>query len=162
MTGTEASYCCARCNTQTSKTCQGCADPSGSVNGAAKTFYCGGQCQKADWQAHKKTCKRLKTHKSLYQAAKVLRVLWLAFRTHSITTNVEKVEVEGHNITFWETHGLCGCEHALKPFPRHLFADPKLRKRFSTAEHADTFTVSAMSFARFFQVSDGSDTPGGE
>jgi hypothetical protein len=68
------------------------------------------------------------TQESISGSQSFLRVLWLAFRTHSITTNVEKVEVEGHNITFWETHGLCGRELALKPFPHHLFTDQKLKE----------------------------------
>ncbi|KAK5227632.1 hypothetical protein LTR47_008674 [Exophiala xenobiotica] len=127
MTGTQASYC-AGCNAQTSKTCQGCADAGGFVDGATKTFYCGVQCQKADWQAHKKTCKRLKSHKSLYQAGKVLRVLWLAFRTYSMCWNIDKVQIQSENITFWQTFGFYGGDVVLEPFAHHLFADEKLKE----------------------------------
>ncbi len=119
-----ASGICAHCSIETSKLCAGCKDGVEFVEGADRTYYCGTDCQKADWAVHKVLCRKLKTHQALYQAGSLLRMLWNLSRAYSFGTKIDRVEVHDNVVKFWETSGsLCK-----GPFPHHLFTDEKVKQ----------------------------------
>jgi hypothetical protein len=116
---------CANCGSSTTKSCSGCADAS-LVLGKDKAFYCGYDCQKTGWPAHRKICKSLKTRKPLYQAGDLLRKLWLAYRPKIVIVDIEKVEVQDRVITIWESVGETA--YADRPFAHHLFSDEGVKE----------------------------------
>ncbi|KAJ9611681.1 hypothetical protein H2200_004865 [Cladophialophora chaetospira] len=134
---------CAACGSSTTKTCSGCADAS-LVVGLDKTFYCGHDCQKTGWAAHKKTCKDLKARKPLYQAGDLLRKLWLVYRPNIIIVDVEKVEVQDRVITFWESVGETA--YAERPFAHHLFSDDRIKESVLSAGACGDATFNMRRF----------------
>ncbi|KAK5216441.1 hypothetical protein LTR72_010615 [Exophiala xenobiotica] len=42
--------------------------------------------------------------------------------------NIDKVQIEGDNITFWQTQGFYAGDLVLEPFAHHLFADEKIKE----------------------------------
>lgn len=59
----------------------------------------------------------------MYQGGDLLQALWTVLRTETFPTTIDRVEVDGDTITFWET-----CNGTAPPFPHHLFQDDKVKQ----------------------------------
>ena len=122
---------CANCGAPSSKSCGGCGDATHYVKEAAKTFYCTSECQKMGWKAHITTCEDLRQQVRLHQVGELLRKVWLVFREQTYHTNIDRVEVQGKNISIFETlREPLGYPEA---FPQHLFRIRRSRNLFWTS-----------------------------
>ncbi|KIW44185.1 uncharacterized protein PV06_05215 [Exophiala oligosperma] len=121
--GSSSGSSCAQCGASTSKTCAGCRSANEFLQGADKTYYCSKECQQAHWTTHKATCERARRHQTMYQGGDLLQALWTVLRTETFPTTIDRVEVDGDTITFWET-----CNGTAPPFPHHLFQDDKVKQ----------------------------------
>ena len=72
---------CIHCKTKAIFTCAGCLAASATTFGiSVTTWYCGLNCQKADWNRHKETCKPSQARRSLYRAGKIVRRIFYMYR----------------------------------------------------------------------------------
>ncbi|EFX05423.1 hypothetical protein CMQ_3492 [Grosmannia clavigera kw1407] len=60
---------------------------------AVKTFYCQADCQSADWAHHKATCTKLRSRRTLRQAANVLQMSFWRIRRQAYPVAINKVDV---------------------------------------------------------------------
>lgn len=82
--GKDAKQCCSRCNEGV------------NVDGiTSPTYYCGKECQTADYPAHKKICSNANARKQLYRGGEVLQQVFYAYREAAfdfVFSNLKKIE----------------------------------------------------------------------
>lgn len=115
---------CIRCHGLTGRRCTGCLGaPCYDEEPLTPTFYCGVDCQKADWRFHKTECRKLQARKSLNRAASLLQAIVYQIRTHTTTIRITSVHVEGATIHLHGSQPDPSCTRLMKPFPIHMFED---------------------------------------
>jgi hypothetical protein len=115
---------CIRCHGSTARRCTGCLGaPSYDDESLVSSFYCGVNCQKADWSRHKTGCRKLQARKSLNRAALLLQAIIYKIGMHTTTLQITSVHVEGMIIYLKGSHPDSTCTQQTKPFPVHIFED---------------------------------------
>ena len=115
---------CIRCRGSTARRCTGCLEaPIYDEESLVSTFYCGVDCQKADWSRHKSGCRKLQARKSLNRAALLLQAIIYRTRMHTTTLQITSAHVEGMTIHLNGSHPDPSCTQHMKPFPVHVFED---------------------------------------
>lgn len=116
-----AGQLCATCGKVASTQCAGCTDPASP---RAPTAYCSKDCQKVNWQSHKKHCQSIQARKKLFRAGDLLRDAYLAIRVEMFEQSLSKVErLEDGKIHIFSTApGMV----QPGPFPYALVADGQI------------------------------------
>lgn len=84
------------------------------------TYYCGVDCQRAAWKAHKIECRAANDRKLLYRGGNMLQDLFYHLREVLFDNSIEKVVKKGNQLTVYETTGDYATKQHLPfwPLPR--------------------------------------------
>ncbi|KAK3681936.1 hypothetical protein LTR37_020732 [Vermiconidia calcicola] len=125
MASSTAGNCCV-CGHQTSQWCSKCSEGVDKDGNAAPTFYCGRECQAADYKDHSKgPCKAANARKQLYRGALLLQDLFYAYREIAFDLDMINVEVKNGRLHVRERAFDAAHSGPLFRFPNHLVACPK-------------------------------------
>lgn len=116
---------CARCLKETPRNCGGCfGAPAYAFDGdlSPKTFYCGAECQLADWSTHKPLCQARQARKQLVRAAMVLKEIMLQLRQMAYPMAIATQKAED-GTTLIVADQLDKPAPKLEPFPEELMKE---------------------------------------
>lgn len=120
---------CANCQKPAYTACSGCNDtPDYGQEEAKKTSYCSSECQKANWAAHSKLCKKLQNRKALFRATDILQEIFYLYREKTFDKRITKVEEKDGIIFVHELNPFDGKDtinelDLLQQFPSDLAED---------------------------------------
>lgn len=90
---------CAQCGKPATDPCTRCMDaPSSTEHPVMNVLYCSTECQKSDWNNHKKLCNGLENRKLLYRAGSVLQEIFYVFRERTWGQNFLKIARKGRQV----------------------------------------------------------------
>ena len=133
---------CSKCSKTASLTCKGCRAMPNAIDGQiSSTWYCGPECQKADWIEHKPRCKVSQARQALYRAAVTVRQIFYVYQKRTFTSGPGRIEKIG---TMWLIHPKIYTGTSLiVPFPHELFPDAHDQEALLTSQSCNT-AVSGM------------------
>jgi len=115
-------HVCTQCYKAATKKCSACCGAPNADQSIVDTqWYCGTECQKADWINHKSACKIAQTRKMLYRAGHTLQMGICMYREELFDLFIESVERKDGDIVLVE--GWYDSPDLFFPFPSSLFPD---------------------------------------
>ena len=120
---------CARCGKQAQKMCSACQGAPEGEGGHVDIRYCGANCQKDDWENHKKMCRAFQYRKILYRAAETAQALFYDYRETVFDRKIARVERIGNEMLLYEGRYHEDC---FIPFPTSLFPNEDDKKAVLT------------------------------
>lgn len=84
---------CVHCKQKAILACSSCIAAPVALSGLSETtWYCGVNCQKADWNKHKDICKSNQARRSLYRAGDIVQHIFYMYREKVFDKLVLSVE----------------------------------------------------------------------
>lgn len=135
-------HACSKCSKTASLSCKGCKAMPNAIEGQiSSTWYCGPECQKADWIEHKPQCKASQARQALYRAAVTAKKIFYAYQKQTFMSAPERIEKIG---TIWLIHPkVCTVKSLMLPFPHDTFPDAHDQDALLTHQSCNT-AVSEM------------------
>ena len=102
----------------------------------SSTWYCGVECQKAQWAEHKAQCKAAQSRQALYRAGATAQLIFYVFQKTTFMWSPGRIEKIGGT---WLIHpkddrGTC----QLKPFPYEIVPDVHDQEALLTYQACNT------------------------
>ncbi|KAK3898104.1 hypothetical protein C8A05DRAFT_19260 [Staphylotrichum tortipilum] len=145
---------CARCGTEPTKNwrCSGCLDaPEYRPGDAAGVVYCGDDCQKGHWPAHKARCRSLGQRRKLLRAASLLKAALLTYREVMFDPELAKIEFQNGVLCLYQN---LAPRSAYGLFPSHLTANVEHREAALANNQCTTAMALLAEAASTIQVID--------
>lgn len=88
---------CTVCAKPATTHCAGCVSEEITKNLGHHTprLYCGKECQRSDWESHKKPCNLVQAQAKLFRAGDILKEVFLATRAEALDLHLAEVECSG-------------------------------------------------------------------
>ena len=142
---------CSSCSKTASLTCKACRAMPNAIDGQiSSTWYCGPECQKADWIEHKPQCKALQARQALYRAAVTAKKIFYTYQKKTFMWSPEKFEKIG---TSWfilpKVHTSTS---QLVPFPYENFPDAHDQEALLTYQNCNTAVSQMHNVIKTFLV----------
>ena len=151
---------CSKCSKTASLTCKACRAMPNAINGQiSSTWYCGPECQKADWIEHKPQCKASQARQALYRAAVTAQKIFYIYQKTTFMWHPEKLEKVGTSwfilpkiYTSTSTSQLC-------PFPYENFPDVHDQEALLTYQSCNVAVSKMHNVIKIFLVGKSSGSP---
>ncbi len=86
---------CIKCDKPATKRCSRCSEGVDVDGNLLRTFYCGTECQLADYLDHKVQCRHANNRKQLYRGAELLKDVFYAWRLAAFDLDLSGLEYDG-------------------------------------------------------------------
>lgn len=133
---------CNHCKEVAKTFCKGCENDPVAEGKDTKTWYCGANCQKANWELHKPTCRGIQARKDVYRIGHLLQHVFYTFRETVFDGLIDKIEEKDGKLEIQfitdEKSKFKACYKNLPctfPFPTEKFKDLKLEDKFGVLTH---------------------------
>ncbi|KAK5163940.1 uncharacterized protein LTR77_010335 [Saxophila tyrrhenica] len=111
---------CWTCGKETTKRCSKCAEGMNQEDVTTPTYYCGKDCQTADFKAHKAKCRQATARKQLYRGGDFLQDLFYFFREEAFDIDIVDVKSQHGKLHTYEPAWNNEVTFPYFKFPGHL------------------------------------------
>ena len=148
-------HACSKCSKTASLTCKGCKAMTNATDGQIlSTWYCGPECQKADWIEHRPKCKASQARQALYRAAVTAKKIFHVYEKETCVWAPGKLEKKG---TMWfMLPRVFTSTSQIVPFPYELFPDVHDQEALLTYASCNTAVSQMHSVVKTFLVGQSS------
>ena len=142
---------CSKCSKTASLTCKACkAMPNATDGQISSTWYCGSECQKADWIEHKPQCKASQARQALYRAAVTAKEIFYIYQKKTFMWAPKKFEKIG--TTWLILPNVHTSTSQLVPFPYQNFPDVHDQEALLTYQSCNTAVSEMHNVVKTFLV----------
>ena len=142
---------CSSCTKTASLTCKACrAMPNATDGQISSTWYCGPECQKADWIEHKPQCKASQARQALYRAVVTAKKIFYTYQKKTCMWAPEKLEKIG--TSWFILPKMHTSTSILVPFPYENFPDVHDQEALLTYQSCNTAVSQMHNVLKTFLV----------